>query len=297
MKWREAYGLAIRHRELVLAAAFIGMASWELFEMLVLELPRGGLTALAVTVHSVQVLIVVGVAAVVIRAWQERRGHEDALARLLEQVVMAQEEERRRIAYELHDGIAPLIVSAKHHAEAGEALAAGIGVESTRELAKVGERLDRAIVETRRVLMALRPSAVDSLGLAEAVRQTLDEAAQEAGWSVRLNESLGTARVPVAVETAAFRIVQETLSNASRHARSSHVEVDLRRSAGWLQLDIRDDGTGFDETGQRGGRGLGLTGMRERARLLGGTCSIETARGRGTAVRVRLPLGPGTAHA
>jgi signal transduction histidine kinase len=244
--------------------------------------------------HSVQVLIVVGVTWAVFRAWRQRTRYEAALATMVEQNVMAQEEERRRIAFDLHDGIAPLIVSAKQHVDTGRDLAARDPSRADREIARAADRLDRAIVETRRVLQALRPSAVASLGLAEAARRALDDAGQEAGWTTRFVAEMGDARMPAAVETAAFRILQEGLANAARHAASTRVAVGLRRRAGWLDLEVSDNGIGIGAEGAAGGGpGLGLAGMRERTRLLGGTFQIERVASGGTHIRVALPIGAG----
>jgi two-component system NarL family sensor kinase len=111
----------------------------------------------------------------------------------------------------------------------------------------------------RRVLVALRPSAVDSLGLAEAARRSVAEAAREAGWSFRFTEDLRGGRLPSAVETAAFRILQEALANAARHADSHRLDVVLGRRAEWLYLEVRDDGVGFAPVVDAAtGRGLGL---------------------------------------
>jgi len=283
-----------RHHELALAATFVAMAAWELVEIRALELRHGAVRPLALVLHAAQVLLVVGVTFVVIRAWQARNRHEEALAGMVETVVMAQEEERRRIAYDLHDGIAQLIVSAKQHVETGRDLVTRDPEGATRELARATARLQGAVVETRRVLAALRPSAVDSLGLAEAVRRSLEEAGADAGWSTQFRDGLGDVRLPPAVETAVFRIVQETLANAARHARSATVEVELALQEQWLRVQVRDDGVGL-LSGEAPGasRGLGLAGMRERARLLGGSCSIASARGGGTCVTVELPVrGP-----
>jgi signal transduction histidine kinase len=208
---------------------------------------------------------------------------------MVEQVVMAQEEERRRIAYDVHDGIAQLIVSAKQHVDTARDLVDAQPLQARREMGRASHRLETAVVETRRVLRALRPSAVDSLGLADAMRRALDEAAGDAGWSARFVDELGDTPLPPAVETAAFRILQESLLNAARHAKSTRIEVELRRRPGWLRLEVRDDGTGLPDDALSS-RGLGLAGMRERARLLGGTCHVASRAGGGTAVSVALPL-------
>jgi signal transduction histidine kinase len=302
MAWRMVSGVAGRYREVALAIVFLGMATYEAFEMWVLELPHGSGLSLGVAVHSLQVVAILMATYVFLRAWHEKTAHEEALTRMIETVVYAQEEERRRIAYEVHDGIAQLIVSAKQHLDTCTDVRADDGERGdtarvARELATAADRLDRAISETRRVLKALRPPALDSTGLVDALRKSLDEAGHEAGWSVTLTESLGDLRLPPAVEMAVFRIVQEGLANAARHARTGTVAVDLRRDEDWLMLDVRDDGVGFvaaDERVRR--RGLGLLSMRERARLLGGTCTIESAPDRGTRIAVRLPLRNGSAN-
>lgn len=294
MTWQKVASLAARHRELALGLTFVAMAGWELVEFLILETPRSHGGPLGFALHAIQVGLVVGVTWAVIRAWHSRTRHEEALGRMMETVAMAQEEERRRIAYEVHDGVAQLIVSAKQHVDTCRDLGGRDPERSGRELARAAERLHGAIVETRRVLRALRPSAVDAVGLAEAARRAVDEAAQQAGWSARFVDNLGAARLPAAVETAAFRILQESLVNASRHARGTSVEVELSRRRRWLHLTVRDDGVGFDDRiNPAVGRGLGLAGMRERARLLGGTCQIQSGTERGTVVTVALPLGAG----
>ncbi len=296
MLWQAIWRMVARHREIGLALTFVAVAGWELVEFLILEKPRGASGTVPLALHSIQIVLVLGVTWAVIRASQERSRYEEALAAMVHKVVMAQEEERRRIAYDVHDGIAQLIVSAKQHVDTCRDLTGRDEARARHELGRAAQRLGGAIVETRRVLRALGPSAMDSLGLAEAMRRALDEAAQEAGWTARFIDNLGDARVPAVVETAAFRILQESLLNASRHARSTSVEVELARRPGWLHLEVRDDGVGLDPDAAAARRGLGLCGMRERARLLGGTCRIEGRRGRGTAISVALPLGPERAH-
>jgi signal transduction histidine kinase len=294
MHWTALGAGLRRHHEVILAAAFVVMASYELLEIRALEPSRGSLASLAL--HALQVLVILAATYAVLRAWRRKTAHAEAMAHLMEKVVVAQDDERRRIAFDLHDGVAQLIVSAKQHLDTCADLPAHAGGQVTRELALASERLQQAIVETRRVLLALRPAAIDDGGLAAAARRSLDQAAQEAGWRARFSENLDGARLPAAVETAAFMILQEALTNARRHAGAATVEVELRREAAWLALDVRDSGHGLpagDETVQ--GRGFGLASMRERAWLLGGTCTVRSEPAGGTLVEVRLPLRPGDA--
>jgi signal transduction histidine kinase len=289
---RHIWLAVVKHRELALAATFVAAAGWELVEFVVLEGPRGATAPLALALHSLQILLILGASWVVIRAWQGRHRYEELLAAMVGKVVTAQEEERRRIAYDVHDGVAQLITSAKQHLDTSLDWTGRDEGRAKHELGRAASRLGEAIVETRRVLRALGPSAMDSLGLAEAMRRALEEAADEAGWSVRFVDNLGDGPVPPAVETAAFRILQESVRNASRHSRSTRIEVELARRAGWLHLDVRDDGIGLEHAHVGSGRGLGLSAMRERAQLLGGTCRIVSRRGGGTTISVTLPLEP-----
>lgn len=294
MTWRIVRRAFGRDREIILAAAFLAMASYELLEMWILERPSRSPLSLAVVVHALQVLLILGATAAVLRAWQSKNAHEDTLARLVEKVVVAQEEERRRIAFDLHDGVAQLIVSAQQHLDTCADVWPREPSRAAGELATGRDRVGRALVEIRRVLVALRPSAIATDGLEGALRRSLDEQAQEAGWTVSLRADLGAAPPPPAVETAVFRIFQEALANAARHAEAVRVDVDVRRDESWLVLDVRDQGRGFLVDGARR-RGLGLSSMQERARLLGGSCVIESEPRLGTHLTVRLPLGNGHA--
>ncbi len=270
------------------------MAAYEAAEVLLLEAPTGSAVSLTIVLHSLQVLAILAGAAGLLRALRQRAAHEEALARMVEKVLFAQEQERRRVAYELHDAVSPLIVSAKQHAETCRDAWSDDGVRARAELTRGIDRLQQCIVETRRMLRALRPSDVDADGLAVAVRRCLDEAAEEAGWTVAFEHDLSDDRLPAAVEMAAFRIAQEAVRNAARHARAERVEVQLQRGGDALRLRVRDDGVGFS-AGDAPSRGLGLVSMRERAHLLGGACVVESARGRGTTVDVSLPLRAGEA--
>jgi signal transduction histidine kinase len=280
-----------RHHEVILAIAFVAIASYELLEMGTLE-PRG--SRLSWLLHAFQVFLILVVTYTVLRAWRRRAAHADAMARLMEKVVVAQEEERRRVAYDLHDGVAQLLVSAKQHLDTCADLSSVAASRASQELTLGLDRLARAITETRRMLLALRPAPVDEAGLVAAARESVDQAAQEAGWSVGFAENLNGLRVSPAVETAAFRILQEALANARKHAVASRVDVSLLRQGEWLVLEVQDAGRGLPASdGALDGRGLGLSSMRDRARLLGGSCTVRSQPGGGTLVLARLPLRPG----
>ena len=308
-----------RYRELVLAVVFLVIASQELLEMWLLE-PRGASTRMGplsidVLLHLAQVIAVLAATYIFIRAWQQRtalmdrevarsreladlvaalREKEEALARTVEKLIFAQEQERRIVAYDVHDGLAQLIVSAKQHLDTCEDLWKSDPARAEQELDLGLDRMERAIVEVRRLLTALRPSLVDPIGLIPAVRASLDEVGREAGWAVSLTQNLEEARLPAVVETSAYRIVQEALANALKHARTARVDVDFKKDGDTLFITVADWGVGFRSTsGETPGSGLGLLSMRERARLLGGDCVIESEPERGTRVRVRLPLGAG----
>jgi signal transduction histidine kinase len=291
MRWTLIGTTLRRHHEVILAIAFVAMASYELLEMRTLE-PRG--SRLSVLLHAVQVLLILIATYTVLRAWRRRAAHADAMARLMEKVVVAQEEERRRVAYDLHDGVAQLLVSAKQHLDTYADMSAVAAARASQELAMGLDRLGQAITETRRMLLALRPAPIDEAGLVAAARESLDQAAQEAGWSVGFTENLNGLRVSAAVETALFRILQEALANARKHADASRVDVTLRREGDWLVLEVRDVGRGLPAgAAALDGRGLGLSSLRDRARLLGGICTVRSQPGEGTLVQARLPLRPG----
>jgi signal transduction histidine kinase len=140
-------------------------------------------------------------------------------------------------------------------------------------------------------LTSLRPSSVEAVGLSAAIRTLLTETGRQQGWTTDLRDRLGDRPLPFAIENAVFRITQEALSNAARHAAARHVAVELRRdSEGWIEASIGDDGGGFEmRSSAEPTIGMGLESMRERARLLGGKVTIAGA-GHGTVVCVRLPL-------
>ena len=149
--------------------------------------------------------------------------------------------------------------------------------------------------EIRQAILDLRPSALDDLGLASAVRWHAEENLRPLGVKVRLEISGDEGPTTATAATAIFRIVQEAVSNIAKHSQAKNVKITLEFSKSEVRVLVDDDGRGFDPDGlkqpQDSGRGLGLLGMRERAELFGGTVEIESSPGQGTRIRVRVPIG------
>lgn len=208
-----------------------------------------------------------------------------------------QEQERRKIAYDIHDGIAQLMVGAQHHLEAFDYLWRDDASLAEDQLGRGRAKLHQAIIETRRLMTQLRPVSLETLGLIPAVQQYLNELGKDAGWEIDYHAEVATLNLSPDGETALFRILQEALTNAWKHAQTSMVRLSLHTEGekdDLLVVCVQDWGKGFEPARlQSDAQGIGLMGMRERARLLGGVCSIESRPGRGTTVRLRIPLRHG----
>ena len=223
---------------------------------------------------------------------QVRAGRERA-QNLSQQLLEAQEAERRRLARELHDEIGQALTAVKLNLQ---------GVQRAADPAIAGRLdesvaiVDRALQQVRNLSLDLRPSMLDDLGLVSALRWYLDKQAQRAGFVGEFVAGPMAIRAPANLETACFRVAQEALTNIVRHAKAKHVRMELREAGGELSLFIRDDGVGFDVAAARqravGGGSLGLLGMQERVVLSRGRIDIQSAAGRGTEIHVRLPLVP-----
>jgi PAS domain S-box-containing protein len=222
---------------------------------------------------------------------QVRAGRE-RLQNLSQQLVEAQETERRHIARELHDEIGQVLTVLKIDLQgikrSPDALPFAARLEGTVGI------VEQALQQVRNLSLDLRPSLLDDLGLVPALRWYVDRLARRAGLAVQFAADRLEKRLPADVETTCFRIVQEALTNVMRHAQAQQVSVELRRRDEDLLVVIRDDGVGFDlrHTLQRTERGasLGLLGMQERVHLVGGQIEIESAPTRGTEVRIRFPM-------
>lgn len=231
------------------------------------------------------------------REAEERNRQLDALNRtrrqLLAKTITAQEEERKRLARDLHDDSAQTLTAVLMTLKAAEDALPERSTEARAALARSRIQLEMALREIRKAIADLRPSALDDLGLGAAVRTYADDHLRPLGIDVAVRVVGDERRATGLAATAIFRIVQEAVSNAARHAAASHVRIRLEFQSSDMLALVEDDGAGFDpgalpETDQSG-RGLGLLGMRERAELFGGTLTVESRAGRGTRIRARLP--------
>jgi signal transduction histidine kinase len=225
------------------------------------------------------------------RLFEKVRDQEQTARDLMQRLLVAQEEERGRIARDFHDQggqlMSALMIQLDHLAAQVEQKDKTLA-SSLRKLYGLAQQ---GLEELRKLVYELRPPTLDELGLGPAIRAYIDTHVRPAGLIIDLQLSDLTDRLAPEIETAAFRIVQESITNVLRHARAKKVEVRVGRRGEALQVMVRDDGAGFDaDEPQAGRRTLGLAGMRERAQLVGGSLQILSAPGIGTTVLARLPL-------
>ena len=213
-------------------------------------------------------------------------GHQDRLRALAGGILRAREEEARRIAHELHDEAGQLLAAL--HITLDD-LAAQVPAQDT-SFAKLRVVLDRVEAQLRRLARELRPTILDDLGLAPALEWLAQGLAERRDVTVTIDAP--ERRLAPEVETALYRIVQEALTNAVRHARPRRIAVEVREEGPRIRAVVRDDGRGFDAAtalARRGDRGLGLIGIRERAEALGGTVDIRSTPDQGTELCVVIP--------
>jgi signal transduction histidine kinase len=211
-----------------------------------------------------------------------------ALRRARTGLVLAREDERRRLRRDLHDGLGPSLGAIALRIETARNLAGAAPDAADRMLDGAARDIGAVLDEVRRVVYDLRPPALDELGLVRAVRQQADRLAG-ATRSIQVHAVEPLPALPAAVEVAAYRIVSEALTNVVRHADATRCTVTLIPDPGDVALvvEIRDDGRGWEPDTAAG---VGLISMRERAAELGGWCDIIRPENGGTAVRCRLPF-------
>ncbi len=204
-------------------------------------------------------------------------------------VTLAQEEERRRISRELHDGLGPSLAATVNRLRATQRIISSDPLQAEKELDEITQFLKANIQDIRQLVHDLRPLALDQLGLQGAIGQQLDRFEQQSGVSLSVDIDPDVTLDPLS-EITVFRVLQECLANVEKHAHAGAVEVLLHHRDDCCWLSISDDGRGFDAmTAMNGGsEGLGLIGMRERAELVGGVLSVDSRPGKGTCVTLKI---------
>jgi PAS domain S-box-containing protein len=231
---------------------------------------------------------------VILRDITVRKQHEDELKRreqelreLSARVLEAREEEKARLARELHDELGQLLTALKMDLSwLRERLAA---VDTAKKAEEMSVLLDKTVMATRRISADLRPLMLDDLGLVDATNWLVEDFAKRSGVECRITLPEALDEVSKSVATAVYRAVQESLTNIARHAQARRAWVALFADNGELQVEIEDDGRGISAEDLAKARSLGLKGMRERIAYLGGSLDIGQAPRGGTRIRVRVP--------
>ncbi len=218
---------------------------------------------------------------------------ERRLEDLVGKLITAQEEERRRVAYEVHDSLTQMAIATQRYVQTFAATHPPGSEVRPGELDRPLTLARQTVQEARRVVKGLRPTTLDDFGLATAVRQRVEEL-QDEGWEIGYEETLGGERLPTEVETTLYRVTQEALNNVQKHARTTEARVALTRQGRKVRLEVRDEGRGFDPSAVSGEGSpverVGLSSMQERIVLLGGELEIRSEPGAGASVIAELPL-------
>lgn len=226
---------------------------------------------------------------------EEIRRKEVDLAELLRRIIAAQEDERRRIARDMHDETSQTLAAVLVAIETAE-VSPGTP-EAKLQLGAARKLSERALRDIHKLIFDLRPSLLDDLGLVAALRWYAETRLEAVGIKVYFEVDGEERRLAPEIETSIFRIVQEGIANIAKHARAENAAVRLEFGETSVMVEIEDDGRGFDPAAMEGpdrtGGGFGLLGMRERASLIGGSVELQSRPDLGTTVRVRVPLAPG----
>ncbi len=232
---------------------------------------------------------------------QEVQRKEEIRGELLQEIFSIQEEERRRLARELHDETSQVIASLNANLEAVAGMLPPSANKAKAILRKTQDLSINILDEIHKLIYELRPTLLDDLGLVAAIRWLVDNNLEPAGVVVHFKTSGRVRRLDTRLETTLFRVIQEAFYNIARHADATSVEVRLHFKKTIIRVHIRDDGRGFDVAEAMSSkdrpRGLGLLGMKERVELVNGTFSIQSSPGgSGTEINIEIPLSQEVAN-
>ncbi|MBI4300727.1 MAG: GAF domain-containing protein, partial [Chloroflexi bacterium] len=238
----------------------------------------------------------IGVAIRNARLYEDARANEELRRELLERAINAQEDERKRLARELHDEIGQVLTGLVMSLDGAEATIPETFRDIKERLGQLRNLTADTLGEVRRLMLDLRPTLLDDLGLIPAISWYAENYLAKANIKARVEAVNMKERLPQEVETNLFRIVQEAITNIMKHAEARTVEIKLARQDGLVHASIEDDGKGFDTSSLRRpsarGSALGIFGIRERVDLLGGTFNVSSSPGNGTRLELVIPARP-----
>lgn len=209
-----------------------------------------------------------------------------------QRLLAAQEAERARVARDVHDDAIQRLAVLRHELQELGRTDHGLTEQQAHRLGGIVGEVDDLAVTLRQLAHELHPAVIEQVGLGPGLQQLAEEVTRTAGLTVQVTLPPAPVALPPDRALALFRIAQEALRNVIRHARVREAVMVLEPARGAVELRIEDRGQGFDAAGDRRESGIGLVGMEERARLLGGTTVIRSRPGRGTTVVARIPAGP-----
>jgi len=227
------------------------------------------------------------------RAAEELEQSREELRALAARLQAIREEERTRLAREIHDELGQALTALKLDLAwmGAKRTKGGRTSESLRAIDEsITERIDQTMEIVRRIASELRPSVLDQLGLEAAIEYLVEDASRHTGIKVTLDTAQEFPRLPDEIASHAFRIIQEALTNVTRHSKATRVDVSVRRAGGAIILGVADNGVGFTPGSLSGLHSLGLVGMRERALACGGVLMVQGKPGEGTSIVVTIPV-------
>jgi signal transduction histidine kinase len=219
---------------------------------------------------------------------RQSQSDEHELRMLSGQLRTAQEQERKFLSRELHDQVGQVLTGLRMELAAVSRLHDNPQSEVTERIARAKGTVEQVLGIVRNIAMLLRPSMLDDLGLTPALTWLVKEVSRSSGIEIRTNIDPQVDTLPEAHRTCLFRVLQEALTNASRHSGARAVDLQVSTATDWVHATVADDGKGF-ASGSEKRKGLGLLGMEERVRELGGSIRVNSSLGRGTVVEIQLP--------